>query len=157
GPVEPWAPFDSSNTTMSRGVRGTFSFVARSTVSPCSVLSANPLFSGGFATHLRTMSVTSASSGNGSIAIIGAARCGLLAADAPDVPEPDRAGQHGQVLGVSKSTRAMTEPTLRSRTPAASIPGGTPDEPFPTLKVDWLGYSALSGDAIVARESARPD
>jgi len=96
-------------------------------------------------------------SGNGSIAIIGAARCGLLAAYDPDVPESDPDRQHCHVLAVSKSNLAMTEPTLRYRTPAASIPGGTPDEPFPTLKVDWLGYSTLSGDAIVARESVCPD
>jgi hypothetical protein len=47
---------------MSRGVRGTFSLVEKTTVSPASALSASPLFSDGFATHLRTMSVTSASS-----------------------------------------------------------------------------------------------
>jgi hypothetical protein len=96
-------------------------------------------------------------SGNGSIAIIGAARCGLLAAYDPDVPESNPERQHSHVLAVSKSNLALTEATLRYRTIAVPIPGDSPDGPFPTLKVDWLGYSTLSGDAIVARESVRPD
>jgi hypothetical protein len=96
-------------------------------------------------------------SGNGSIAIIGAARFGLLAATDPDVPESDSDRQHCHLLAVSKANLSMTEATLRYRTAGATIPGDAPDDPFPTLKVDWRGYSALSGDAIVARESVRTD
>jgi hypothetical protein len=95
-------------------------------------------------------------SGNGSIAIIGAARCGLLAAYDPDVPESDPDRQHCHVLAVSKANLTVTEGTLRYRTIGVTIPGA-PDDPFPTLRVDWRGHSALSGDAIVAREAVRTD
>ena len=92
-------------------------------------------------------------SGNGSIAIIGAARCGLLAANDPEIQETEPDRQHYHVLAVSKSNLAATSGTLRYRTVSAWIT--TADEPIATLKVDWYGRSLLSGNDIVAREAAK--
>ncbi len=89
-------------------------------------------------------------SGNGSIAIIGAARCGLMVANDPDAGDDP----HAHVLAGSKSNLSAAVPTLRYRTVGAVVEAG--GGRIETSRIEWLGTSTLSGDAIVAREAAGP-
>src|SRR5207247_4311487 len=90
--------------------------------------------------------------GGGSIAIIGAARTGLLVASDPDAPEDP----HTHLLAVSKCNYGPKQPTLKYETVSASVKDAR-GQGIETVKIRWGGTSALSGDGIVAREAARPD
>lgn len=86
--------------------------------------------------------------GNGSIAIVGAARVGLLAAGDPEAPDDP----HAHVLAVSKSNLAAHCPTLRYRTVGATVMASETGRPIPTSRIEWGGVSELTADAVVARE-----
>jgi len=90
-------------------------------------------------------------SGGGSVATIGAARTGMMAAFDPDAP----GDLHAHVLAVSKCNLTSMGPTLKYKTVGVSVndPKGQPIE---TVKIEWAGTSTHSGDAIVAHESLSP-
>ena len=89
-------------------------------------------------------------SGNGSVAIIGAARCGLLSTPDPDDPQ----NPHAHVIAGTKSNLSESVSSLRYVTIGVSL--ATASGPIETSRIEWRGTSSFSGDALVAREAANP-
>jgi RecA/RadA recombinase len=95
--------------------------------------------------HLRKGSSSSAIyAGGGSIAIVGAARVGLMAAFDPDDEELDDLNERRRVLAVVKNNIGKMAPSLSYRI--------VEDRTFGTSRIEWLGPATHRADDLVDRE-----
>jgi hypothetical protein len=93
--------------------------------------------------HLRKSRGSAMYAGGGSIGIIGVARVGLVAA-----ADPDDETARKRVLAVVKNNLGPTPPAL-----AYSLTG---DEATSVARVDWLGESPHTADALLAPVEQEP-